>query len=125
MYRILYVLVLFSVLIFGCNSASEEKSSAEKPTHPLHGKWKLAIAGDSVVLNNDYEIYMEFTEDGKIINSSPDEIAEGNYILSDDTSLITVMEGGKPVTEYKIFYLTESDLAIKEGEDIIKFVKVK
>lgn len=122
--RFLYVFTCLTVLFFSCNNPAE-KTEPEKPTHPLHGKWKLAIAGDSVVVNNDYEIFMEFTEDGKIINSTPDERVEGTYILSDDTSLITVMEGGKPVTEYKIFFLTHSDLAIKEGEDIVKFVKVK
>lgn len=124
MLRFLYVFTGLTVLFFGCNNTSE-KSEPEKLTHPLHGKWKLAIAGDSVVVNNEYEIFMEFTEDGKIINSTPDERVEGTYIISDDTSLITVMEGGKPVTEYKIFFLTHSDLAIKEGEDIVKFVKVK
>jgi len=125
MHKILYVLVCFSVLFFGCNNSPEKQQEPEKSTHPLHGKWKLAIAGDSVVVNNEYEIFMEFTEDGKIINSTPDEKVEGTYILSDDTTLITVMEGGKPITEYRIFFLTHTDLAIKEGNDIVKFVKVK
>lgn len=125
MLRFLYVFIGVSVLFFSCNNSSETSSEPKKPTHPLHGKWKLAIAGDSLVLNNSYEIYMEFKEDGKIINSTPDERVEGTYIISDDTSLITVMEGGKPITEYRIHYLSYTDLAIKEGEDIVKFVKVK
>ncbi|MFZ5555087.1 MAG: hypothetical protein ACOZCO_18395 [Bacteroidota bacterium] len=123
--RWLYVIALGTVLFFACSGGNSSIPGEEKSTHPLHGKWKLAVAGDSVVVNNKNEMFLEFTPEGKIINISEGERVEGTYIVSDDTTLITVMEGGKPVTEYKVYYLTETDLAFKEDEDIVKFVKVK
>lgn len=112
------LLLYFSVslFLFGCSST---------PSHPLYGKWKLAQVADSIVVNNPDEVTLEFFEDGKIISTGGPEKAYGTYLISDDTTQISILEAGKVIDELKILQLTKDELLIAEGKDFVRFIKVE
>src|SRR3989344_6722123 len=115
MLRFLLIFSISSILL-GCTS---------EPQHPLYGKWKLAQVADSIVVDNPDEVTLEFFEDGKMVSTGGPEKAYGTYLLSDDTTQISVLEGGKVIDELKILQLTKDELLIAEGKDFVRFVKVR
>lgn len=101
-------------------------SCSHQPAHPLYGKWKLAQVADSIVINNPDEITIEFLEDGRVITTGgPEAATEGKFMVSDDTTQISILEGGKVVDELKILQLTQQDMIIAEGKESVRFVKVE
>lgn len=122
---IVQVLLVFSLAFNACTGDHSSSSEDEPTKHAIIGKWQLAQVGDSIVIENPHVIGMEFTEDGKIIQRDGPQVYEAKYMLSDDTTTISVMEGGKVVEEFKVRSLTQQELVLEEGYDGIKFVKIK
>lgn len=111
-----FYFIFFLLLLFSCQS---------KSTHPLYGKWKLAQVADSIVFENPDEITMEFFENGDLISLGGPEPGYGTFLVSDDTSQITIFEEGKVIDELKILQLTKTEMLIAEGKDFVRFVKVE
>ncbi len=98
---------------------------SSRPAHPLHGKWKLTQVADSVVAENPIEITMEFFPDGKIKRQVGDELIEAEYIVSEDTSRISIIEKGKLVVELDIARLDGETLLLRDESDPVWFTRVK
>jgi hypothetical protein len=96
-----------------------------EPVHPIYGKWKLSHVNDELVIDNPDEIYMEFFEDGSVHNISKDFNLTGKFLISDDTTQITILENGKVMDQYKVKFLSSEELVIEEGKDLVKFKKME
>ena len=112
------------ILFFFCFIAIMAAACKSEPEHPIHGKWKLFYVNDEDVSTNPDEILMEFKEDGTIINTADGQKSTGKFLISDDTTQISVMEGGKVITEYKIYQLNQEELVLEEGYDFVTFRKI-
>jgi len=115
--RILFLSVCS--LFFSCSGNEEPEK------HPVVGKWHLSYVDDSSVIDNPHIIGMEFREDGTIRQVDGGVSYEAKYIISDDTTSISVIEGGKPVTEFKLRLLTRERMEMEEGFHVVTFLKVK
>lgn len=114
------IVLLLSLLLFSCASSEVE----QEKLHPLIGRWQLAQVNDSVVIENPYVIGMEFTNDGRIIQRDGAAVYEAKYMISDDTTTISILEGGKVVEEFKLRSLSDKRMVIEEGYDGITFLKL-
>ena len=112
--------LLFAGALLAFASCKDSKSG-----HPIWGTWKLEMAGDSVVFNDPNGIQMLFSEDGRITTIDYPDTLKADYMVSNDTTVITILEEGKVIVSYNVHYLDYEKLILKEGYDLIQFKKIE
>lgn len=120
--KALIFLVPAIVFMLSCGKGAEPEPTVEKS--PVVGNWLLAVAGDSTVLENPFKIAFAFRQNGTVYSRQGTVFATGTYVISDDNSLITIMEAGKVVADMKVLTLTEFEMIIQDGDDLLTFVPV-
>ncbi len=122
--KALIFLVPAIVLLFSCGKGADAEAAQSEERSPVVGNWLLAVAGDSTVVDNPFKIAFTFRPNGTVYSRQGTVFATGTYVISDDNSLITIMEAGKVVADMKVLTLTEFEMIIQDGDDLLTFVPI-
>ena len=122
--KALIFLVPAIVFLLSCGKGADAEAAQSEERSPVVGNWLLAVAGDSTVVDNPFKIAFTFRPNGTVYSRQGTVFATGTYVISDDNSLITIMEAGKVVADMKVLTLTEFEMIIQDGDDLLTFVPI-
>ena len=122
--KALIFLVPAIVFLLSCGKGADAEATQSEERSPVVGNWLLAVAGDSTVVDNPFKIAFTFRPNGTVYSRQGTVFATGTYVISDDNSLITIMEAGKVVADMKVLTLTEFEMIIQDGDDLLTFVPI-